>query len=194
MPVALALDQSPTATGWAVASPEDAKPKWGVFKLDRWGDDEGERLAQFHDWLTGKIREHSVTHLFYESPIDPRGLSFVKSFDVTAKQSMQIGIILVVAHLFKIPVAQVPIDSWRSRFIGATKAPPGLKGEHARKELKRMALKACMLRNWYVDDDNAADALGILDFSLSTLSRQYAGGRDVIFRRAELKSDFGEKP
>ena len=42
----------------------------------------------------------------------------------------------------------------------------------------------------YVDDDNVAEALGILDFGLSTLSRKHAGGRDIIFRRSELQQDI----
>lgn len=193
MTLALALDESPNATGWAVGSTEGERPTWGVFRQLPWRDDEPERLAQFRDWLVETARYHGVTHLFYESPIDPRGLSFIKSFDTTAKQSMQIGIILMVAHDLKLTVAQVPIDSWRSRFMGATKVP-GLKGDHARKELKLMALKACALRGWYVEENDAADALGVLDYGLATLSRKYAGSADVIFRRRELKADFGEKP
>ncbi len=95
----------------------------------------------------------------------------------------------MAAHRCGVPVQQVTPNSWRSRFLGVTK-PVGVTGKAVRPELKRMALKACALRNWYVDDDNVAEALGILDFGLSTLSRQHAGKTDVLFRRAELKADI----
>lgn len=184
--VVLALDQSPTATGWAVGRPLEVKPSYGLFALPPWGDDEGHRICSFEDWLTTKIKSAGVTHLFYEAPVD---ISF-KRFDITIKQGAQIGYIWGTAYRCgKIPVAEIPVDSWRSRFLGTTKAPPGLKGDNARQALKQMALKACAMRDWLVDDDNIAEALGLLDFALSTLSQRHAGHRDPIFRRAELQQD-----
>ncbi len=185
--VAMALDQSPTNTGWAIGSPLELKPAYGLFSLPPWGDHEGQRLCSFEDWLTTKIKSSGVTHLFYEAPVD---VGF-KSFDITIKQGAQIGKIWASAYRCgDIPVAQIAVDSWRSRFLGTTKAPPGLKGDNARQALKQMALKACALRDWLIDDDNIAEALGLLDFSLSTLSQRHAGHRDPIFRRAELQQDM----
>lgn len=184
--VVLALDQSPTNTGWALGKPMEVKPAYGLFALPTWGDNEGQRLCDFEDWLRTKIKSAGVTHLFYESPVDVR----FKSFDITIKQGAQIGKIWATAwRCGQVPVAQVAVDSWRSRFLGTTKAPPGLKGDNARQALKQMALKACAMRDWLVDDDNVAEALGILDFGLSTLSQRHAGHRDPIFRRAELQQD-----
>lgn len=183
--VALALDQSPLATGWACGVPGDPKPAFGLFPLRKWGDDEGARLCQFEDWLTASIRDRRVTHLFYEAPVDMK----LKSFDVTSKQNMQIGTIQVAAHRCRIPVAQVTPNDWRKRFLGVTK-PVGVTGDMVRPELKRMAMKACALRGWWCEDDNVAEALGILDYALSTLSHRHAGSRDPIFRRAELQADI----
>ena len=189
MITALALDQSPQATGWAIGHPSDARPKWGTFRQRKWGDDEGERLVEFCDWMTGLIAEHAVTHVFYEHPFIPRHNNFAS----IEPQFFLIGIINFVAARHKLPVAQVAMQSWRSRFLGTTKAPPGLKGDAGRKELKQMALKACAIRGWLVEDDNAAEALGILDFGLSTLDRKHAGRTDILFRRAELNIWKGEK-
>lgn len=159
---------------------------FGIFELPSWGDHEGKRLCDFEDWLKNQIITLGVTHLFYEAPAD---YDF-KSFDVTSKQNMQIGKIHSAAYRCKIPAPeQVTPNDWRKRFLGCTK-PVGVTGKAVRPELKRMALKACALRNWFVDDDNIAEALGILDFGLSTLDRKHAGGRDVIFRRAELQEDI----
>ena len=185
MIIALAMDQSPRATGWAIGSPGETTPKFGMFSLKPWNDDEGPRLAEFRDWMTALIKTHTVSHVFYESPVN---VQFSKSFDVTSKQNQQIGLINLVAYDCRVPIHQVSVDSWRSRFLGTTKAPPGLKGDMARSALKDMALRACALRGWMIDDDNVAEALGILDFGLSTLSRAHAGGRDIIFRRQELRA------
>lgn len=189
MITALALDQSPLSTGWAVGHPNDTKPLWGVLKLKQWGDAEGERLVEFNEWLTKTIAENGVTHLFYEAPFLPRHLNFHS----IEPQFFLIGHINYVAACREIPVQQVAMQSWRSRFLGTTKAPPGLKGDVARKELKQMALRACALRGWLVDNDNAAEALGILDFGLSTLDRKHAGRADILFRRAELNIWKGER-
>jgi hypothetical protein len=176
----LALDQSPTATGWAVGAP-NGKPLWGVFKLDKWGNDEGERLVEFYQWMKGILSEHSITHVFYEAPFLPGH----NNFHAIEPQMFLIGHINFIAALHKLPVQQVAMQSWRSRFLGTTKAV-GLKGDAARKELKRMALRACAIRGWLVENDNAAEALGVLDYGLSVLDRKHAGKADILFRRAEL--------
>ena len=137
--VALALDQSPTSTGWAVGSPDEDKPRSGIFTLPKWGDDEGARLCEFQDWMAAKIEAENVTHCFYESPADYDH----KSFDVTSKQNMQIGVIHMTARRCgRLPIQQVTSNDWRKRFIGCTK-PVGVTGKHVRPELKRMAMKAC---------------------------------------------------
>lgn len=185
--VAMALDQSPTATGFAIGAPCDPRPVFGVFNLRSWGVHEGKRLAEFRDWLMARIKRHGVTHLYYEAPANVQFIAGrAKSFDTTSQQNMQIGVINLVAHDCAVPVAQVAASSWRSRFLGTTKAPPGLKGDAARAELKRLALRACALRNLLVEDDNAAEALGILDYGLSCIDRRHAGKTHVLFNRAEL--------
>ena len=88
-----------------------------------------------------------------------------------------------------IPCAPVAISSWRSRFLGTTKATPGLKGVYKDEDLKAKAIRACALRGWYVSDHNAAEACGVLDYGLASISRRHAGVGDPIFRRAELAAD-----
>jgi hypothetical protein len=189
MITALALDQSPRHTGWAIGSPNDPRPKWGALKLKPWGDDEGERLLEFYNWLTATILDNHISHVFYESPFIPGH----GNFHSIEPQFFLIGTINLVAAQFETPVAQVPMQSWRSRFLGTSKAPPGLKGDAGRKALKEMALKACAIRGWLVEDDNIAEALGILDYGLSTLDRKHAGKADILFRRQELKLWNGER-
>lgn len=187
--VCMVLDQSPTATGWAIGVPLDQRPAFGVFRMETWGAAEGARLLQFHRWLLDKCQSNGVHRIFYEEPVLPRH----GNLDAIEKQLFLVGHINFVAALLKLPVAQVPIQSWRSRFLGTSKPPPGLTGDAGRKELKRMAIKSCAMRGWLVEDDNAAEALGILDYALSTVSHKHAGARDPIFRRAELNLWKGER-
>ena len=182
--IAMSLDQSPCCTGWAIGKPCEVKPKSGVFEMEPWRDDEDVRLCDFYDWLKAKIKEHGVTHLFFESAVDMK----FKSFAVTSKQLWQIGAVLMVARRCNIPIEQVTPNSWRLRFLGITK-PVGITGDKVRPELKRMAVKACAIRNWYVQSDDEAEALGILDFGLSTLSQRHASSRDVLFGRASWARD-----
>ncbi len=196
--IALALDQSPTSTGWAIGKPCDTKPKYGLYPMDRWGDEEGQRLCQYEEWIIATIKEHRITHLFYESPVQVRPkiiykngkaiLLNVKSFEVVEKQLEQLGAIHMAAHRAGVHIEQITPASWRMRFIGKTSVP-GLSGDALRKELKFMAVKACALRGWYIESDDVADSLGLLDFGLSTLSQKHAGSRDTIFSRTQWQND-----
>jgi hypothetical protein len=185
--VAMGIDQSPTSSGWAIGSPSNDKPKYGLFELERWGDFEGARLCKFEDWLIATVKENSVTHIFYEAPVNVA----MKSFDITSKQSMQIGAIHMAAFRCRTSISQVTPNDWRKRFLGFTK-PVGITGDKVRPELKRLAVKACAQRGWYIESDDVAEALGILDFGLSTLSHRHAGSRDPLFRRAEWQNDVAK--
>lgn len=191
-PVVLALDQSPTATGFAIGQPCESRPRFGVFRLPPWNNNEGERLLAFETWLLATIAQHGVTNVFYEAPVE---MGSIKSAEIDSKQKALIGCIQTNTYrALKREPPQVFVASWRSRFLGTTKAPPGLtRPEQRRAELKRMALKACAMRGWLVEDDNAAEALGILDFALSTLDRKHQSSRDVLFGRAEMAIWRGEK-
>jgi len=181
----LALDQAPLNTGWAIGTPCDGKPVWGVFTLPTWGNHEGERLLSFWRWLRTTLADNEISHCFYEDYVEVRG----KSYDVAMKQGMQIGIIELLCAEMNIPLKVVPVAAWRTRFLGTTKATPGLKGVYEAEDLKQKALRACALRGWLVEEHHAAEALGILDYGCCTLSKKHAGAADPIFRRAQLKED-----
>mgnify|MGYP000949169420 CR=1 FL=1 len=185
----LAFDQSPTATGWAIGSPNDQKPRHGVFEMDKWGNNEGDRLVQFHRWMMDKCQTNEVSDVFYEQPFLPGH----GNFHSIEPQFFLIGHINFVARLLKLPVRQVAMASWRSRFLGTTKAPPGLKGDAGRQELKKMALRACSKRGWVVWDDNAAEALGIWDYACSTLDRNHSSNAGIFAGRQESKIWNGER-
>ncbi len=196
--IALALDHAPNNTGWAIGSPKAGRIASGVFHLKSWGDNEPERVDALYEWLCGLIQKHEVTHVFYElwtqqSP-DRRNGRKTAAFDLNTRmnQGAVVGVIWLASRKAAgrpLPCSAVPISSWRSRFLGTTKATPGLAGVYGEDSLKDKALRVCAKRGWLVEDHNEAEALGILDYSLCSLDRHYAGATDGIFRRAELTED-----
>lgn len=186
--VALALDQSPTATGWAVGRPLGPKPVFGTYRLPAWRDDEGARLASFERWLTDLAREYRVTNVYYEAPFLPRH----SNADAIKPQLFLIGLINLVAAKLKLDVAEVPIDAWRKWAFGYCRIP-ALKGDAARKEWKRLAKVRCLKNNLLVEDDNAAEAALILDYGLSDADSSHRRNANIRHRRAELEHWMGDR-
>lgn len=183
---ALALDQAPTHSGWAVGSPDSRPPAFGHWRLRPWGTEEGERLVEFEDRMMGLIDRYAVTHVFFEALypiITPR------DFAVRENQAKVVGSIESKCARLKIPYCKVIIADWRMRFIGRTKPLPGLKGDAGRQDLKQAAIVACAKRGWYVDNPDAAEACGILNFGLSTLDPTYERRDQPLMRRAQSEAD-----
>ena len=186
--VALALDPSPKATGWAIGRPNGPKPVFGVFKLPTWGDDEPLRLKAFEAWLVRLVEEYRVTAIYYEAPFMPSH----GNFDSVKPQLFVDAVILLLAGRLGLDVAEVRVDDWRKWAFGYCRIP-GMKGDAARKEWKRLALVKCAKAGLLVEDDNAAEACCILDFGLSDADRKHRRESDIRHRRAELDHWMGER-
>lgn len=206
--VAMALDQSPNNTGWAIGRPREKRPIYGKFGLPSWGHDEPARIAAFRDFLVDALTRHGVTHLFYELDVPAAGKGFAQIYTpkggryagqtrarvvnskdpaITRNQDAMTTVIWLVAHDKRIPVRPIDVGDMRERFIGC-RSVPGLQGDAHRAELKKRALRACAMRGWLVEDDNVAEALGHLDFGLSSLDPKGHAFLDANThaRRAEL--------
>lgn len=186
--VALALDQSPAATGWAVGRPNGTKAEFGTYRLPPWKDEEGARLAAFVSWLSKLVTDYRVTHIYYESPFLPSH----SNANAIKPQLFLIGVVNLVAAQHSLNIAEVPIDAWRKWAFGYCRLPM-FKGDAARKEWKRMAKVMCLKRNHRVEDDNAAEALLILDYGLSDADRGHRRQSEVRHRRAELSHWMSDK-
>lgn len=186
--VALALDQAPCATGFAIGRPNGGRPSFGTFRLPPWGDAEGERLAAYERWLVKLITEYRVTAVYYEAPFLPRH----QDADAIKPQLFIIAVINLVAARLKLDIAEVRIDDWRKWAFGYCRIP-AMKGDMARKEWKRMAKVRCIKAGNLVDDDNAAEALLILDFGLSDADHKHRRTSDIRHRRAELEHWTGDR-
>lgn len=180
----LALDQSWTC-GWAIGSTDGSRPTWGVLKLPR-GTDETPAFLALHAFVTATIGEQGVGAVFFEA-------TFLAGHSNMQTEFGKIGlaaVIMLAAGQQKVKAQQIPIQSWRSQFLGRSKPPPGLIEQHVRTSwFKDAAIKSCALRGWLVDDHNAAEALGILNYGLCTVSPEYAARDAPIFRRAQTKQE-----
>ena len=184
----LGLDQSQTATGWAVGTPDDTPPMSGVFRSAPWGNNEGKGILRFGQWLGSTILKYGVTDVCYEEPFIPQ----FRVVDIDAIKAMlflESEINRVCADI-GIGIRKVEIGVWRKRILGTTKAAPGLKGSDATRDLKDKAITACARQGWLIDDHNQAEALCVMQFGLSSLSKDYARKTGPMARRAELQQDI----
>lgn len=164
----LALDLA-THLGWALGSPDMNRPTWGSFKLPSTGENVGRFVIAFDEWLTNLVDAAPIDQIVMEASILP---------DNTQRSTLLklYGLAIKCEELGErrgIDVSEVRMQSWRKHFIGRAIAPTSIKGADRRRWIKRACMDACRARGWDVEDDNAADALGILDYSLCLISQPY---------------------
>lgn len=185
--VAMSLDIAKNRTGYAVGSTAWPRPFWGVHERSGpWDRREGERLNEWRRFLVGKLDEHGITYVTVEQLFINMG-DF--NFNGTVPIAQMHGIVLQLCQERGIKCGEAPIGAWRKRFLGTAAAPKGLAGKAKTEWWKRQAITACVARNWYVTHHDEAEAIGILDFTLASLDRDYAHRTAPLFRRRELQQD-----
>lgn len=187
----LAIDQSMTASGWAHLQHGQKVPTWGLRTCAAWGDDEGRHLWEFLEWLGEKMTALQVTHLFLENTFIP---NHNEGLTMKIAQYGLIGMASTAAFLCgrrgqPVEFAVVTPGQWRATFLGSSEPPKGLVKGQRRTWLKDKAVRACLERGWNVEDNNVADALGILAFGCSAIDPAFATTQGPLFRRAELTFD-----
>lgn len=198
----LALDPSMTATGWAHWLKGDKAPSGGVFPLPPWGDDEGKYLNQWRRWLTDMIWDRQVTALYFEdnsfalkhgSDDDKRGF---QHHETTTQKLATFGLMsnaLQAADDAHIDGILVTPQQWRTRFWGVERPPKSLTKSARRTWLKERSIQACVERGWLIDNDNIADAHGILDFAMCCVDPVYESRSGPLFRRQQLRRENEER-
>lgn len=193
----LALDQSPTNTGWAALSQGQDRPTWGKFSLPGWENAEGERLHQFYEWLGRKVVDLNVTHLVAESMFTPA--DHAQSDTAQIGRWGLIGICDMVRYVcnskrgMNVDFSMVTSTTWRKAFLGSANPPKGLVKSQRRTWLKAKAIEACHSRGWLVENDDTADALGILAYACSAIDPGYAAKQVGLFKRKELEFENEER-
>ena len=187
----LGIDQSMTSTGWAHYRFGDKLPTWGLHTMPHWGEREGKYGWEWYKWLGGKIMELQVTHLYLENTFNPNHDEALTEKLAQYGQILlaDMAVTLIAESLdAEIDFRLVTVQQWRDEFIGG-KPPPGLVKHQRRKWLKDKSVEACVARGWMVENDNVADALGIMNFGCCIIDPNYAVRQGPLFRRAEMKVD-----
>jgi len=192
----LAVDQSATSTGWAHLTKGQNTPTWGRLTLPPWKDQEGARLWAWFTWLGKMATDLKITHLVLESTFIP-----MHNEDLTQRiaQYGQIGMADAVAHLCTTERGQVVDFSvvspgqWRKAFLGSADAPKGLVKHQRRAWLKDKAVTECHKRGWLVENNDSADALGILAYACGAIDPAFAVQQGPLFRKAEMQFENEER-
>lgn len=169
----LALDLA-TTTGWAWHRPGMPRPFFGAFKLPGQTRETGKACDALERWLRDLFlmlkAEGGISHFFYEAQHVGTNLNM----DVLYKL---IGLGATVEKFaFQVgnrPCYRVNIAEWRKHFLGKGS------GFKARGEnQKDLAIARCAHYGWHTDVADAAEALGILDYSLTMIPNYDRPWRD----------------
>lgn len=184
----LGVDASMTSTGWMHYGQGDKTPTWGLKTLPSWGDNEGQYLWEWFEWLGHLCVEKKVTHLFIE---DTRfSHKHEEKLTNMIASICLIGQASIVAYKLGQRGQQIefqavsPID-WRREFLGNMHKPSGIAGPQWRTMLKEAAIDQCLKRGWIVESDDIADAGGIMTFGICTIDDGFRVKQGPLFRRAE---------
>lgn len=106
-------------------------------------------LNQFAVWLDKSITEKKPSVIVYESV-------FINFRRVTSMRLSEMrGVLEMTAKARKLDIFEVNNKTWKKHFTGKGNAE------------KHQTIWMCRQRGWAPGDDNAADALGILDYAVS---------------------------
>lgn len=167
----LALDLSVKSTGWALYSAGDGNPTSGIWNLADSIDHVDRAFVRLSKNIMDLHKVVGFTHIAFEEPLPPGilqgGHTSVETIEAQvglASQVMRFGAARGVNWSKASP------DRWRKHFIGQIRAPKKLKDERGR-TIKQPTLKdICMARckdlGWTPQKHDAADALGLLDYTL----------------------------
>lgn len=160
----LSLDIA-TRTGWALW--QDGRTQYG---LAQFPVDLAEFALRFDEWLAQKIASDDVGKVYVEAPIPARGKT---NQNVLLRAHGAHVIARKVCLALNVEFESVSPDRWRKFFIGTARAPrtgmggTKLSSHHRRKWLKEAALAQCKKLGWTPDNDDVADALGLLAYAKS---------------------------
>lgn len=164
----IALDVAST-TGFAIW-PGEGWPQYGSQKFK--AADLGERATEFADWLAATVAAHDITDVGVEPPVPV--MSGNTNIETETWLKGAFLRVLEVAHRRRLNVWRVHESSWRSHFLGVTRAPKDVEAKKRRTWLKRVCIEECRARGFDPKDDNAADALGILSWVRAMTDADYA--------------------
>lgn len=202
----LTLDPA-THFGWCLLLDDSHLPKeeqrpvgqrlsYGTWDLTK--DEDGNKCTRrgqyaWNLWhcFNALMRRHEVEGEDVQIILEGESYGSQKSEAGRRMAAMWLSVLEMMCERKGLPYPTVaPIDSWRMYFIDCTMAPKevgaGLKdaqrAEERRKWLKARVMAECKKRNLKPQNDNEADALGIMYWSLR------GGAEELERKRAEKKA------
>jgi Holliday junction resolvasome RuvABC endonuclease subunit len=171
----LALDPG-THFGWAWYDPATRTKESGCWRLGKAKATRGERFAQ----LMQNLKMFCATHTVAKIAIEGASLASAGSSASRSMTEAWIPLVELFCHLHKLPEPSVAAPaSWRSAFIGCTKAPKDVQGTETRRRwLKEKTMERCRSRGSYPSNDNEADAIGILFWAVHGCDERLAKQRE----------------
>lgn len=166
-PRILALDLAST-TGWATWCPGSA-PRAGSFRLPK-TENVGEFVAAFEHWWKDVIVFERPDFVLFEAPF----IAGKTSQAVARKLLGLSGFLEYLCFVERIPCNQCRINDWRLHFTG--------KGSGKRDELKRLTMQACADRGLKPENQDEADAYGLLDYAAHILRLEPDWSPGPLFR------------
>lgn len=152
----IALDLA-TNVGFARWSPT-APIRWGSMRLPSTGSEVGRFLSAYDLWLRDLLTVEAPETVIFEAPwVGPSTHQ-----DVARKLMCLAGHTEFVCYRREVPrVVEENNKTVRKHFLGS--------GGGLRKEIKALTVEACRSRGWTPEDDDAADALALLDYAMHQL-------------------------
>ena len=119
-----------------------------------------------------------ITHYFYEMPFIGKQVN-----SRTSKRLMGMaGVVEMFAFQKKaLGCYEVDISEWRKHFLGrgsGFKKAPGGKKYLPGHDPKELAIQRCAEYGWHTDIHDAAEACGVLDYSLTMIPKYHRPWRD----------------
>lgn len=152
----LALDLGTQFVGWALGSPGAQQPYWGTHAMPKVEQDDLVTLmvdlrSFLHRW------KPDLDMIVYEAPVMVRTNNPYSIRKVSALG----GMVELFGHDNQITVHEANVGQVRRHFLG--------KGMTPRKssEAKAAVMARCRMLGWQCKTDHEADAVAILDYSLS---------------------------
>lgn len=137
----------------------------GWHKMPKTGADVGWFLDAFDTWVVGLLDFHQPALVVFEAPwvgskIDQQTGRVSQTHQDTARKLMCLaGHTEFVCRRAAIECREANNATVRKHFAGKGRAP--------RAELKRLTIEACRRRGWEPENDDEADALGLLDYAVA---------------------------
>lgn len=185
-PIILALDQSPTVTGWAVGD-GTTPPVWGLMHHPNFGDNEAALMCAVYDQTVNLGKPYGAEYLFTEQLLLGTNSSNENVKLFIKKSAVMLSMHFAAKRALQAEPYEAPIGTWREYFLGTASAPKGCSDRTS--WLKDCAMQECAAANMLPATHHEAEAIGIWHYAQHLLNPRFRQTDGPRRRRAAQKRD-----